>query len=149
DLRMVLLAQTQGFFSVGGFVYIITGDLQHHAEIFPNIALVVSDQDPRFPFRHDLPPFPRALSALGSVNQKVLPFPGSLSTPMSPPWLRTISLAMERPKPVPLELVPGTRKNFSKIRSWYSFAIPVPVSATAKRTVPLELAAFSVTLPSL
>ena len=57
------------------------------------------------------------LAAKGSVNEKVLPLPGSLSTQIWPPWYSTISLQMGRPRPVPLGLsvrVSPTCLNFSK-----------------------------------
>jgi hypothetical protein len=55
---------------------------------------------------------------IGSVNQKVEPFPGLDSTQMRPPCISTIRLAMESPRPVPpffrvLEL--STCWNSSKI----------------------------------
>ena len=54
---------------------------------------------------------------MGSVNENVLPWPGSLSTQMRPPWYSTISLQIGRPRPVPLGLsvsVSPTCLNFSK-----------------------------------
>ena len=62
--------------------------------------------------------------ATGSVNQKVLPFPTSLSTPIFPPWARTISRAIVSPSPDPPDFPPGTWKNFSKIRSRNSGGMP-------------------------
>ena len=38
------------------------------------------------------------MPATGSVNEKVLPWPGSLSTQMCPPWYSTISLQIGKPK---------------------------------------------------
>src|SRR5262249_41049609 len=35
----------------------------------------------------------------GTVNQKVDPWPGALSTPTSPPWRSTMDLLIARPKP--------------------------------------------------
>ena len=37
----------------------------------------------------------------GSETKKVLPWPGALSTQIRPPWSRTISLTMLRPRPAP------------------------------------------------
>ena len=45
----------------------------------------------------------------GSVNQNVLPLPSSLSTPISPPWARTTSRAIERPSPAPPPPLSGPR----------------------------------------
>jgi|GEM_PF-5170983 len=36
----------------------------------------------------------------GSTNQKVLPLPTSLSTPMRPPWASTASVQKVNPQPV-------------------------------------------------
>ncbi len=44
---------------------------------------------------------PRRNHATGRVNQKVLPEPPVLSTPMPPPWASTASLQKVRPRPVP------------------------------------------------
>ena len=43
-------------------------------------------------------------SSIGSVNQNVLPSPGSLSTPMLPPIASTSCREMARPRPVPPNL---------------------------------------------
>ena len=43
----------------------------------------------------------QAAGASGSRTVKVLPLPGSLSTPTSPPWARAISRASARPRPAP------------------------------------------------
>ena len=46
-------------------------------------------------------PAAQAAGARGSRTVKVLPFPGSLSTPTSPPWARAISRARASPMPAP------------------------------------------------
>src|SRR5262249_12313826 len=74
----------------------------------------------------------------GSVNQKVLPLPTSLSTPILPECASTTSRAIVSPSPQPPTLAHGTWKNFSKIRSRSSVGIPSPVSFTSKRTLPSE-----------
>ena len=43
----------------------------------------------------------RFYAIAGSVNQKVLPRPGVLSTPIAPPIVSTRCLTIERPSPVP------------------------------------------------
>ena len=48
-----------------------------------------------------LVPGTNALRSISSVNQKVLPLPRMLSTPISPPNVSTSSLTMESPSPVP------------------------------------------------
>src|SRR4029077_1643771 len=42
-------------------------------------------------------------ASIGSVMTKVVPSPTLLSTAVWPPWASTISFAIARPKPVPLE----------------------------------------------
>lgn len=48
-----------------------------------------------------VPAFASARWGAGSVNQKRLPRPGSLATPMRPPWASTMDLLMLSPRPVP------------------------------------------------
>lgn len=48
-------------------------------------------------------------SGCGSVNQKVLPWPGALVTPISPPCAWTMSLAIDSPSPAPPAGAPGAR----------------------------------------
>src|SRR5215467_9649219 len=76
--------------------------------------------------------------ARGKVNQKVLPYPGLLSRPISPPCASTISREIDRPSPAPPDALPGTRKNFSNTRFWYSGGMPSPLSVTSKRVDPPE-----------
>gem|GEM_PF-4841074 len=74
-------------------------------------------------------------SGRGRANQKVLPWPISLSTPIWPPWASTASLQKVNPKPVPWWFLrSSTWPNFSKMRWWNSGAIPGPLSVTATRT---------------
>lgn len=40
--------------------------------------------------------------AAGRVNEKVLPWPGALSTQIRPPWASTTSLQKVRPRPLPV-----------------------------------------------
>ena len=73
----------------------------------------------------------------GTVNQKVLPAPGSLSTPISPPIAATSWREMASPSPVPpyLRVVEESAcEKVSKIRVASSSATPIPVSDTSKRT---------------
>ncbi len=48
----------------------------------------------------------RLNQALGRSAQKVVPLPSWLLTPISPPWLSTIDLAMANPSPLP-RAIPG------------------------------------------
>ena len=73
-----------------------------------------------------------------TVNQNLLPRPGSLSTPISPPIRPTSSFAIASPSPVPpysrvVELWACAKG--SKMRACCSGLIPIPVSATSKRSV--------------
>src|SRR5947208_6431056 len=75
--------------------------------------------------------------ACGSVNQNVLPFPISLSTPMVPPCSSTSWRDSARPSPVPsyLRLAEASSwENSLKSLGRSSAAIPIPVSLTAIRT---------------
>ena len=72
-----------------------------------------------------------ASSASGSSNQKVLPRPTALSSPMRPPMSSTSCLAIVVPRPVP----PNRRVwvwsawvKLSKMRRWSWGAMPIPVS---------------------
>ena len=72
-----------------------------------------------------------------AVNQNVLPCPGSLSTPISPPNAVTICRLIARPSPVP----PYSRvveespcENDSNSRERTSGWIPAPVSVTSTRS---------------
>jgi hypothetical protein len=40
-------------------------------------------------------------AVVGSRKEKRLPLPSTLSTQMRPPWISIMSLAMERPRPMP------------------------------------------------
>jgi len=77
---------------------------------------------------------------------KVAPLPGLLRTEMVPLCLRTMSLAMLSPSPVPR---PASRvvKKGSKIRSRSSSGIPCPVSATETQMVPFSRHDRTVILP--
>src|ERR671932_633118 len=71
-----------------------------------------------------------------AVNQNVAPWPGMLSTPISPCMSSTSRLEMLSPRPVPPYLRVVARpacENGWKIRSAASGATPGPVSATSKR----------------
>ena len=73
----------------------------------------------------------------GSSNQKVLPSPTRLSTPIRPPSNSTSSLLMERPRPVPpkrrLMLLSAWVKG-EKRPAWASGVMPMPGSLTSKRS---------------
>ena len=78
-----------------------------------------------------------ACSAASSrtVNEKVLPLPGVLSTPMAPPINSTSRAQMARPRPVPpyfrvVEL--SACSNGRKIADCLSAGMPMPVSRTSK-----------------
>ena len=66
------------------------------------------------------------------VNQKVLPMPGSLSTPIRPPIISTSLAEIARPSPVPPNrrvVEPSACSNGSKIACSFSAGMPMPVSA--------------------
>src|SRR5262249_32618814 len=76
--------------------------------------------------------------ASGTVNQKVDPSPGALSTPTLPPWRSTIALLIERPSPrltpEPLCTVTASiRGKRSHIRACSVSESPGPASRTATR----------------
>ncbi|MNV54969.1 hypothetical protein D3C71_1471850 [compost metagenome] len=78
-------------------------------------------------------PSPRPSRA---VNQKVLPWPGVLSTPTSPPISPASFLEMASPSPVPpyLRVVEVSAcSNDRKRRDCCSWVNPIPVSWTSKR----------------
>src|ERR1044071_441871 len=82
---------------------------------------------------------------LGSVNVKVDPRPGALSTQIRPPCSSTNFFARVRPRPVPSCLRVSswpTWRNSSKIAAWSSGAMPMPVSVTAISTMPFRWVAF-------
>ena len=70
----------------------------------------------------------------GSEKWKVLPWPGSLLTPSTPPWASTSALAMLRPSPVPpalrVALMSSCWKRWKSLGT-SSGAMPTPVSATS------------------
>ena len=71
------------------------------------------------------------------MNQKVLPLPGSLSTPTSPPISCASRRVMASPRPVPpyLRVVEASAcSKASNSRGSFSGAMPMPVSCTSKRT---------------
>ena len=72
------------------------------------------------------------------MNQKVLPWPTSLVTPISPPMSSTSWREMARPRPVPpyRRVVPASAwENDSNTGAWSLSAIPIPVSTTWKRMI--------------
>src|SRR5439155_18774700 len=82
----------------------------------------------------------------GSVNVKVLPLPGSLSTQIRPPCSSTKRFANDRPSPVPSRERSDCRRacwNSSKIRTWSSGEIPIPVSFTVTTMSPSARAALT------
>jgi len=84
------------------------------------------------------------------VKKKALPWPGRLSTQMTPPCASTASLQKVRPSPVDI-LRPALRfstwPNFSNMRSNASGGMPSPVSRTLNSRA-LSLAwAEAVTVP--
>ena len=72
-----------------------------------------------------------ALTAIGSMQVKILPMPGSLDTRIAPPCAPTIPAAAESPSPRPMNFVV---KNGSKIRGLIASSIPHPVSVTRRKT---------------
>src|SRR4029079_1261765 len=85
----------------------------------------------------------------GSVNEKVLPCPSSLSTQMRPPWSSTRRFDRANPRPVPsrCSLPAAACWNSSKIRALSSAATPGPVSVTEIRSSPSCRAARTATAP--
>ena len=76
-----------------------------------------------------------------TVNQKVLPTPGSLSTQIRPPISSTSLAEIVRPSPVPPNrrvVEPSACSNGWKIVSSFSAGMPMPVSATEKRRTTLS-----------
>jgi hypothetical protein len=69
----------------------------------------------------------------GSSTTNVAPFPGTLSTPIDPPWPSTIPWHIESPSPVPWP-EGFVVKNGSKIRAAISGGIPGPLSVTRRTT---------------
>ena len=73
-----------------------------------------------------------------AVNQKVLPLPSSLSSPISPPMSSVNSFAMLVPSPVPpyfLLVESSACVKLSNIFGCFSRGMPMPVSLTEKRTL--------------
>ena len=71
------------------------------------------------------------------MNQNVLPRPGVLSSPISPPMSSTSRLEIARPSPVPpyrREVDPSACEKDRNKRERASGSIPIPVSWTSKRT---------------
>ena len=69
-----------------------------------------------------------------TVNQKVLPCPGVLSTPIVPPIIVASRCEMASPSPVPpyfRVVEPSACENAWKRRPWTSGGMPMPVSVTA------------------
>ena len=81
-----------------------------------------------------------------TVNQKVLPCPGVLSTPIVPPMAAVRRWEMARPKPVPpyFRVVESSAwENAWNRRPWASGAMPMPVSVTVKRSSVVSAVASS------
>lgn len=73
----------------------------------------------------------------GTVNQKRLPLPGVLSTPILPPISCTSSFEIARPRPVPPKrrvVEVSACENGSNSVGSASGSMPMPVSATSKRS---------------
>ena len=71
------------------------------------------------------------------MNQNVLPLPGAPVAPISPPIISTSSRQMLSPSPVPpwVRVVEASAwRNGSKRCSAFFGSMPIPVSATSKRT---------------
>src|SRR5262245_26905627 len=68
----------------------------------------------------------------GKMSVNVVPWPGEVSTRISPPCRRTIEYVMDRPRPEPAS--PLVEKNGSKMRCRMLSDMPTPVSATVTRT---------------
>src|SRR3990170_2772787 len=104
-----------------------------------HLRIVLDDEDLRL---HAWPP-----SARGSHTTKVHPAPARLSTRISPPWARTMSRQMARPRPVPWPGGLGV-KNGSNTRGRRAGGIPGPVSVTEMATParPLPSAGLAPTL---
>src|SRR6266446_5394860 len=86
----------------------------------------------------------------GRVKVKRLPWPASLSTQICPPCSSTNFLASARPNPVPSRFsvyTPPTCWNSSKIRPWFSGAMPMPVSHTVIHTPASSIPALIPTCP--
>ncbi len=76
------------------------------------------------------------------VKKKVDPAPSADSTQTRPPWRSTIRWTIARPMPDPgYWSRVWSRLNIWKIRSWYSGAIPIPLSLTENLTAPSSSAA--------
>lgn len=68
---------------------------------------------------------------VGNVNLKVVPFPGNDSIHILPPFSSMIFLTIESPIPVLSEMfLSWMAWKISNIFSWYSGAMPGPLSST-------------------
>jgi hypothetical protein len=83
-----------------------------------------------------LPRCPVCGYVTGSVKRKVVPAPGSLSTPMAPPFASTMPWAMARPRPAPPTVPSRVLQNRSKTRSRVAASMQQPVSLTGSATTP-------------
>src|SRR5690606_22325591 len=86
----------------------------------------------------------------GTRTVKVLPCPGTLSTETSPPSIRHRRRVTLNPRPVPLarlEADCSTCQNASKMRSWCSGGMPIPVSRTPNTAHGPSTATDSTTSP--
>ena len=74
----------------------------------------------------------------GNCTVNTVPSPSVLLTDIIPPCFSTIVFATGKHRPVPLEesfLVLSARKKGTKILSMVSSCIPIPVSATVRKTL--------------
>ncbi len=91
------------------------------------------------------------------MNQKVLPCPGSLRTPICPPMAVTMRRHNASPSPAPPKRrvadPSACTKGWNK-RAWVAVSIPIPESATSKRrteaasSVPRTRPARATTVPA-
>src|SRR6516162_8259045 len=95
-----------------------------HAEI-----VFEAESDARFVF--DDQDATHGLTTAGRSMVKVLPWPGSLSTVISPPWASTICRTMASPTPEPLTLREAAalpRTNLRKMTLRSEAGMPMPLS---------------------
>src|SRR6266478_7707518 len=98
---------------------------QQRGQEFQIVRLIFDDDDGRHSHR-----------ACGRVNQNVLPFPISLSTPIVPPCSSISRRDSASPSPVPsyLRLADASSwENSWNSLGWSSVAMPIPLSVTAIR----------------
>ena len=116
-----------GLLADAGLEHAMAVGLQDHRQILAGGRLVINDQDGRIA-AHD------SLVLIGRSKEKLLPFPGSLSTQILPACASISLRAIARPSPIPCESeVCCRRKNSLNISWWYSGGIPGPLSETLIR----------------